>query len=87
VLPAFPADSFYGKVRAVKSADVMILDYGKGQYVVRIIGVDVPKERPVASSARELVAKLVLGKNRARALRAGIRTKAGRGLWARTQRN
>jgi len=67
LLPAFAGDSFYGKVIEVRSADVVILDYGKGQYIVRIIGVDVPKEGPVASQAREFVAKLVLGKN-------GIRT-------------
>jgi hypothetical protein len=40
-----------------EGADVVILDYGKGQYIVRIIGVDVPKEGPVASQAREFVAK------------------------------
>jgi len=63
LLPAFAGDSFYGKVIEVRSADVVILDYGKGQYIVRIIGVDVPKEGPVARQAREFVAKLVLGKN------------------------
>ncbi len=62
-LPAFAGDSLYGKVTEVRSADVVILDYGKGQYVIRIIGIDVPKEGPVANEARQFVSKLVLGKN------------------------
>jgi len=75
LLPAFAGDSLYGKVPEVRSADVVILDYGKGQYVIRIIGIDVPKEGPIASEARQFVAKLVLEKN-AR-MRLGSRTENG----------
>ena len=63
LLPALAGDSLYGKVTEVRSADVVILDYGAGHYVVHIIGVDVPKDGAVASEAKQFVAKLVLGKN------------------------
>jgi endonuclease YncB( thermonuclease family) len=63
LIPSFAGDSLYGKVTEVRSADVVILDYGTGKYVIRIMGIDVPKEGPVANQAREFVAKLVLGKN------------------------
>jgi endonuclease YncB( thermonuclease family) len=55
--------SIYGKVSEVKSADVMTLDYGAGQYDIRVAGIDVPKERPFADEAKQFVANLVLGKN------------------------
>ena len=60
---AFAGDSLYGRVTEVKGADLVVLDYGKGQYNVRIIGVSVPKEGTFAKQAREYVSKLVLGKN------------------------
>jgi endonuclease YncB( thermonuclease family) len=63
IAPAFPGDSLYGTVRDVKSADLVTLDYGKGSYPVRLIGIEVPREGPIAQQARDLVAKLVLGKN------------------------
>ncbi len=75
LLPAFAGDSLYGKVTEVRSADVVILDYGAGHYVIRIIGIDVPKEGPIASEAKQFVAKLVLGKN-AR-MRLGSRAENG----------
>ncbi len=74
-LPAFAGDSLYGKVTEVRSAGVVILDYGHGQYVIHIIGVVVPPEGPIANQAREFVAKLVLGKN-AR-MRLGSRSENG----------
>ena len=61
--PVFAGDSLYGKVTEVKTADVVILDYGTGHYVVHIIGIDVPKDGPIASEAKQFVEKLVLGKN------------------------
>jgi endonuclease YncB( thermonuclease family) len=75
LFPAFAGDSVYGKVTEVRSADVVILNYGRGQYVIRIIGIDVAKEGPVAGQAKEFVAKLVLGKN-AR-MRLGSRAENG----------
>jgi endonuclease YncB( thermonuclease family) len=74
-LPAFAGDSLYGKVTEVRSADVVILDNGHAQYVIRIIGIDVPKDGPIASEAKQFVAKLVLGKN-AR-MRLGSRAENG----------
>jgi endonuclease YncB( thermonuclease family) len=61
--PAFAGDSLYGKVTEVKSADLVVFDYGAGRYNVRIIGVDVPAEGPIATEARQFVTKLVLGKS------------------------
>lgn len=63
LFPALAGDSIYGKVTEVRSADLVVLDYGKGRYDVRIIGIDVPKEGPIANEAKQFVSKLVLGKN------------------------
>ena len=63
LFPAFAGDSLYGKVTEVKSADLVVLDYGAGQYGIRIVGLDAPTAEPFASQARDFVAKLVLGKN------------------------
>jgi endonuclease YncB( thermonuclease family) len=75
VFPACAGDSLYGKVTEVRSADVVILNYGHGQYVIRIMGIAVPPEGPIANQAREFVAKLVLEKN-AR-MRLGSRAENG----------
>jgi endonuclease YncB( thermonuclease family) len=63
VLPLFAGDSFYGKVTEVKSANLVRLESGQGGYDILIVGIDVPKEGPLAKAATQFVAKLVLGKN------------------------
>jgi len=54
-------DSLYGKVTEVKSADTVLFDYGRGTYVVHLIGV-APSEGRMAAPARDFVAKMVQGK-------------------------
>lgn len=61
--PVFAGDSIYGKITEVKSAEVVVLDYGSGKYNVRIVGIDAPKTKQLASEAKEFVEKLLLGKN------------------------
>jgi endonuclease YncB( thermonuclease family) len=72
--PAFAGDSLYGKVTAVKSAEVVVFEYDAGssgrtatrktgQYDLRIVGIDAPESGSAARQARQLVASLVLGKN------------------------
>jgi endonuclease YncB( thermonuclease family) len=56
-------DSIYGKIIAIKTADVVVLDYGGGTYDVRIVGIDAPKEGARAAEAKKLTNDLVLGKN------------------------
>jgi endonuclease YncB( thermonuclease family) len=63
VCPVFAGDSAYGKVTAVKSAEVVTFDYGTGRYQIRIIGIEAPKDGAFARAARQFVADLVLGKN------------------------
>ena len=63
LVPVHAGDSLYGKVTEVKSADVVILDYGDGEYELRLIGIDVPRDGPIAMKATEFVSNLVLGKN------------------------
>jgi len=46
--PAFAGDSLYGKVTAVKSADVVTFAYGAGQYELRLVGIEVPRKGPIA---------------------------------------
>jgi len=56
------ADSLYGRVTAVRSANVVVLNYGKGEYVVRIVGIDPPENAALAREARQFLSNLVLGK-------------------------
>jgi endonuclease YncB( thermonuclease family) len=62
-VPARAGDSMYGKVTAVRTADLVVLEQGKTQYQVRIIGVDVPKAGAAAEQARLFVSNLVMGRN------------------------
>jgi endonuclease YncB( thermonuclease family) len=61
--PVFAGDSLYGKVTGVKSADMVTFDYGAGRYDLRLVGIEVPREGPIAAKAKELVSNLVLGKS------------------------
>jgi endonuclease YncB( thermonuclease family) len=62
-LPLAAGDSLWGTVTEVKSAEIVTLSYEKGQYQVRIIGIEAPKEGALAAAARDFVARLVLGKH------------------------
>lgn len=60
---ALGGDSLYGKVKAVKSGELVTLDYGGGEYVVRLAGIEAPKDGPAAREAQEFISKLLVGKN------------------------
>jgi endonuclease YncB( thermonuclease family) len=60
--PARAADSLYGRVTTVRSATVVVLNYGKGEYVVRIVGIDPPESAALARQASQFLSNLVLGK-------------------------
>jgi endonuclease YncB( thermonuclease family) len=53
---------FSGKVTEVRSADVIVVDYGPGRYVVAIAGISPLKEGPLAAEGKKLVTEMVLGK-------------------------
>lgn len=59
---ASAGDSLWGTVTSVPRADVVILSYGTGQYEIRIAGIDVPEQGPIAERARAFVSDLVLNK-------------------------
>jgi endonuclease YncB( thermonuclease family) len=61
-LPILAGDSFGGKVTEVRSAELVVVDYGTGQYVVRIVGIAVPSEGPTAIEAKQFVTEMLLGK-------------------------
>jgi endonuclease YncB( thermonuclease family) len=61
-LPAFAGDVLGGKVTEVRSAEIIIVDYGRGQYIVRIVGIAVPPEGPIAIEAKQAVTTMLLGK-------------------------
>jgi endonuclease YncB( thermonuclease family) len=61
--PALAGDSLYGRVIEVRGADRVVLDYGGGSYELRLVGIDVPREKDMEKRAVELVKKLVLDKN------------------------
>jgi len=65
IFRTFAGDSLYGTVTAVRSAEVVVFDYDTGQYVVRIVGINAPKDTSLARQATQFVANLVL-KKRAR---------------------
>ncbi|HEX8069459.1 MAG TPA: thermonuclease family protein [Pyrinomonadaceae bacterium] len=60
---AYAGDSIYGKVTEVKRSDTVVLDYGEGQYDVRLVGVDPPGNADLEKQAQDFVANLVLNKN------------------------
>lgn len=62
-LPAHAGDSLYGKVTDVKSGNIVTLDYGAGQYELRLIGIELPNDKVLNERATGLVKNLVLGKN------------------------
>jgi endonuclease YncB( thermonuclease family) len=57
------AKAIFGKVIEVKSADLVRLDYGAGQYDIRVAGIAAPSQEPFASQAKQFVSNFVLGKN------------------------
>lgn len=62
-LPGHAGDSLYGKVIEVKSGDVVTFDYGDGQYVLRLQGIEAAKDKELADQAVRLLTEMVLGKN------------------------
>jgi endonuclease YncB( thermonuclease family) len=63
VFLANAGDSLYGKVTEVKAADRVVLDYGSGQYELRIVGIEMPRDEQAAAKATQFVSDLLLGKN------------------------
>jgi len=61
--PSRAGDALYGKVIEVKSAEVVVLDYGQGRYDVRIAGIDAPAKGAMTGRSKEFVTRLALGKN------------------------
>lgn len=62
-LPAHAGDSLYGRVTEVKSGNIVTLDYGAGQYDLRLVGIELPNDKALSERATGLVRQLVLGKN------------------------
>lgn len=60
---AFAGDSLHGRVVFVKEAHTVTFDYGSGQYELRLVGIEVPKDGQLGREAVKLVSNLVLGKN------------------------
>jgi endonuclease YncB( thermonuclease family) len=63
MLPAAAGDSIYGKVTQIKGPDLVVLDYGAGQYDIRIVGIRVPAQAALSTQATALLSSLVLNKN------------------------
>lgn len=60
---ALAGDSVYGKVTAVKRADLVTFDYGGGAYDIHIVGIDIPTDSGLAADAAGFVSRLLLNKN------------------------
>ena len=74
----FAGDAFDGTVKAVRSVDLIVVESGKTQYEVRLVGIVGPKEGAVAEEGRRFVSNLVLGKEVR--MRFEYRTKDGQML-------
>ncbi|HWS71125.1 MAG TPA: thermonuclease family protein [Thermoanaerobaculia bacterium] len=72
---SFAGDSSYGRVVEVRSADVVLMDFGKSRYVVRLAGVVAPKEGPLVAEGRQFVERLV--RDRGARMRIEGRNKKG----------
>jgi endonuclease YncB( thermonuclease family) len=55
-------DSLVGKVVAVKSGDLITLDYGAGTQEVRIAGIEIDSRDAMALEAKSALSRLILGK-------------------------
>lgn len=53
----------YGKIVKVTTANLVTIDYGTGNYEVRLIGIDIPTHSQLATRAARFVANLVSGRN------------------------
>jgi endonuclease YncB( thermonuclease family) len=61
-IAAFAGDSSYGRVAEVRSANVLLMDFGKFRNVVRLAGIVPPTDRALANEARAFVEQFVRGK-------------------------
>ncbi len=60
--PSHAGDSLYGKVIEVRSADLVVFDYGSGQYELRLVGLEMPEDASITRAATEMVSNMVLNK-------------------------
>jgi endonuclease YncB( thermonuclease family) len=60
---ATAGDSLYGRVTAVKGANLITFDYGAGTYDVRLAGIEFPRTRTAADAATQFMTELLLNKN------------------------
>ena len=62
-LPALAGDSAYGTITEVRRADMVVMSIEDDRLELRLIGIEVPDDGPIAKQATEFVSNLVLGKN------------------------
>jgi endonuclease YncB( thermonuclease family) len=55
-------DSAFGEVTAVRRADIVLFNTPGAEYTLRIVGIVVPRDQRVATSATDMVRQMVLGK-------------------------
>ena len=75
--PLFAGDSFWGRVVAVKSPDVVTLNNGSAQIDVRLAGVEVPPDPHDAALAMEFLRSALQGK----AARARLHQRGANRVW------
>lgn len=59
---AYAGDSAYGKVTAVKRADLVTFDHGAGSFDVHLAGIEIAKDESSAREATRFMTELLLGK-------------------------
>lgn len=59
---AHAGDSLVGKVTAVKSFNLITLDYGSGSYEVRVVGIEAERDVVVTRQATKMLSDMILGK-------------------------
>ena len=60
---ALAGDSAFGRVVAVRRADLVVFTAPGAEYTLRVVGIVVPRDARVASQATDMVRTMVLGKN------------------------
>ena len=57
-----PGDSVYGRVTAVRRADLVVFNHAAGDYTLRLVGVAVPTATRAADTAAAFVRNMVLNR-------------------------
>lgn len=74
-VPTLAGDTLYGTIVEVKAGNLAVLDYGQGKYTVKLIGINLAKDKTLAQKAKDVTTAMLL--NKRVQMRFGYRDSAG----------